>query len=132
MLPFKGFHLVRDMPQCTTEFSKNVFLETFLLVVDFPDTILFQRIKTKKYYQTFKENTSLKTYFWCLKLIAYEHVGTRSHVGMWARYHVSTRARKTRWYVKHFGTWVHKHARHVGRWARKAHNLADPFKLYYL
>ena len=41
----KGFHLVRDMPECIKEFSKKVFLETFLLVVHFSNTILFYRIR---------------------------------------------------------------------------------------
>ena len=36
------------MPECTTEFSKKKLLETFLLVVNFSNTILFHRKKAKK------------------------------------------------------------------------------------
>ena len=47
------------MPECTSEFSEKKFLETFLLVVDFSNTILFHRKKTKEKYQKSKGNMSL-------------------------------------------------------------------------
>ena len=64
----KSFRLVRDMQECTAEFSKKIFLETFLFVVHFSYTNLFHRKKTKKKHQKFKENMWLKTYYCHLKL----------------------------------------------------------------
>ena len=71
--PVKGFHLVREMEECNTEFSKQIFIETFLLVVHISYTVLFHRKKTKKKYQKSNQNMPWKSYFCHLKL---KHVST--------------------------------------------------------
>ena len=52
--PVKGFRLVEEMQECSTEFSKQIFLNTSLLVVHFSYTVLFQKKKTKKKNQRSK------------------------------------------------------------------------------
>ena len=52
--PVKGFRLVEEMQECSTEFSKQIFLDTSLVVVHFSYTVLFQKKKTKKKYQRCK------------------------------------------------------------------------------
>ena len=52
--PLKGLRLEREMQECTIEFSKYMYLETFLLVVHISYTVLFYKKKTMKKYQKSK------------------------------------------------------------------------------
>ena len=69
--PVRGCSLVRQIQECTTEFSKYMFLKTFLLVVHFSYTILYHmKDTTQKIYQKFKQNK-------LFEVIACEHVDTQ-------------------------------------------------------
>ena len=78
-----GFHLVRDMQECT---------------------FLFHRKKANNNNKNVR-----KTWYWKLIfVISREHVGTQSTRGTWARKHarhVGTWARK---HARHVGTWARK------------------------
>ena len=83
----KGLRLVRDILDYTTEFSKNIFLETFLL--------LFHKKKTKQKHQKSKETCHWKLFFdiWSYSTWTSRYAKAREQVR-----HVSTWARKTRWH----------------------------------
>ena len=85
----KGLRLVRDILDYTTEFSKNIFLETFLL--------LFHKKKTKQKHQKSKETCHWKLFF-----------------DIWSYSTWTRRYAKAREQVRHVSTWARKHGRHVG------------------
>ena len=85
-----------------------MFLETFLLVVHFLCTVLFQRRKTNKKYQKSKKNV-VKNLFLLFEIIAREQVDTQGRLACWhvsaqdtlAREHMSTQDALAREHVRH-------------------------------
>ena len=126
LAPAKCFRLVREIPECTTEF-KSKYFQTFLLVI--------YTFHIKFYFSAKRQRKSTRnlsrTCHWQLNfvILRYSTLALRHarHVSKCTREHVSTQGTLASGYVstqdtlapehtRHVDTWGRKHVKHVGMW----------------
>ena len=69
----KGFHLVGEMQGCITEFSKEIFLEKFMLVVFFSYSFISQERDKAKVPKIYGKHV-IENLFLLFEVISCEHI----------------------------------------------------------